>query len=488
MRRFIYKFLLVACICPIFMYFPQAVNAQSTVIRTLKSGFWEGAVKANAQGEASYCFLLGRKSNEEFTIQLYWNRKGFHVLIYNEDWSLIEGEEFKGRVRIDKKFNKMIDAIVFDSESIDYMFGFNNKAIEAFQSGSRITLEGPAGERTFRLMGTRKAVDVLVNCADEYLAPDEEPDMAQEEPTAPDYDVGVKAYNAEDYQAALNEFIPLAEQGNADAQNRMGMMYAMGKGVAVDNETALIWFRKASEQRLAPAQTNIGIMYANGMGTEKNDIEAEYWYRKAAKQGNSRAQNNLGVMYRDGTVVTQSNAEAIRLFELAADQGHEKAQKNLEDMLAVAGAVSPENTEETEQTETAVVVPNGENSEKPTFAGELVTRALNILAEVKEGSLEDAYALVSDAADLGDRRGQWMAGRMALAGVGAAADRTIGLARILAAAEAGHPEALTYMGLQYLQDGEDATDETGLAYLERAAGQSHAAAISALLFFEQEAN
>ena len=485
MRRFIYRFLLVVCICPILMYFPQVANAQSTVIRNLKSGFWKGAVKANAQGQASYCYLLGQKSNEEFNIQLYWNRKGFHVLIYSKNWSLIEGEEFQGRVKIDRKFNELVDASVFDSESIDYLFGHNNKAIDAFQSGSRITMEGPAGERTFQLNGTRKAIDVLVDCADEYLAPDEEPDMAQEESVAPDYDVGMKAYKAEDYQAALNEFIPLAEQGHAMAQNRMGIMYVRGEGVAVDDLTALIWFHKAAAQLLAAAQANTGVMYENAMGTEKNDIEAEYWYRKASKQGNARAQNNLGVMYRDGTVVKQSKAEAIRLFGLAAKQGHEKAQKNLQDMLAGGGVVSPEKTE---QTETAVVVPNGENSKKPTFAGELVTRALNILAGVEGGSLEDAYALVSDAANLGDRRGQWMAGRMALAGVGAAADRTTGLARILAAAEAGHPEALTYMGLQYLQDGEDATDETGMAYLERAADQDHAAAISALLFFEQEVN
>jgi TPR repeat protein len=140
------------------------------------------------------------------------------------------------------------------------------------------------------------------------------------------------------------------------------------------------------------------------------------------------------------------------------------------------------------QTGTLVGTPSLPSNGKPSFTDALVKRALNILAEVEDGSLEDAYNLLDKAADLGDRRGQWMAGRMTIAGVGTGSNRTKGLARILAAAEAGEPEALTYMGLQYLQDGNATTDETGMAYLQRAADQGHAAAISALVFFREEAN
>ena len=43
-----------------------------------------------------------------------------------------------------------------------------------------------------------------------------------------DYDNGVEAYNAGDYQTALQEWRPLAEQGDANAQTNLGVMYKNG--------------------------------------------------------------------------------------------------------------------------------------------------------------------------------------------------------------------------------------------------------------------
>jgi TPR repeat protein len=36
---------------------------------------------------------------------------------------------------------------------------------------------------------------------------------------------GLNAYNKQDYATALKEWQPLAKQGNADAQNNLGLMY-----------------------------------------------------------------------------------------------------------------------------------------------------------------------------------------------------------------------------------------------------------------------
>src|SRR5260370_37628233 len=41
---------------------------------------------------------------------------------------------------------------------------------------------------------------------------------------------GMAAYNRGDYMPAIRLFRPLAEQGNADAQNVLGMMYRKGQG------------------------------------------------------------------------------------------------------------------------------------------------------------------------------------------------------------------------------------------------------------------
>ncbi|MCZ6876080.1 MAG: sel1 repeat family protein, partial [bacterium] len=65
-------------------------------------------------------------------------------------------------------------------------------------------------------------------------------------PTWADYQAGVDAYHASDYQTALKEFRPLADQGDAAAQNTLGYMYELGKGVSQDYQEALRWYRLAA--------------------------------------------------------------------------------------------------------------------------------------------------------------------------------------------------------------------------------------------------
>lgn len=52
-----------------------------------------------------------------------------------------------------------------------------------------------------------------------------------------------------------------AEQGDAAAQFKLGVMYRLGQGVAQDDKQAAAWFRKAAEQGLAVAQVNLGLLY-----------------------------------------------------------------------------------------------------------------------------------------------------------------------------------------------------------------------------------
>ena len=63
-----------------------------------------------------------------------------------------------------------------------------------------------------------------------------------------------------DYATALREWKPLAEQGNADAQFNLGLMYRNGEGVQQDHEESAKWFRRAAEQGHAGAQSRLGFM------------------------------------------------------------------------------------------------------------------------------------------------------------------------------------------------------------------------------------
>ena len=72
----------------------------------------------------------------------------------------------------------------------------------------------------------------------------------------------------------LWSFKPLAEQGQAEAQFYLGLIYYMGQGISEDYAEAFKWFRKAADQGLAQAQNNLGIMYETGQGVPKDYKEA----------------------------------------------------------------------------------------------------------------------------------------------------------------------------------------------------------------------
>lgn len=108
--------------------------------------------------------------------------------------------------------------------------------------------------------------------------------------------------------------ITLAQQGNAYAQNIVGVSYASGDGVAQDSEAALLWFRKSATQGFAKAQSNIAIAYLDGNGVKRNHSEANRWWKLAAAQGEPHAQFNLAVSYANGYGVNQDSGIAESLM------------------------------------------------------------------------------------------------------------------------------------------------------------------------------
>ncbi len=79
-------------------------------------------------------------------------------------------------------------------------------------------------------------------------------------PVWADFDDGLNAYSRGDYATALNEWLPLAEQGYAEAQYNLGLMYESGAGVAISDVEASNWYRLAAEQGYPAAQNNLGFL------------------------------------------------------------------------------------------------------------------------------------------------------------------------------------------------------------------------------------
>lgn len=142
---------------------------------------------------------------------------------------------------------------------------------------------------------------------------------------AQDFDNAAASSSESDAATALNEWLALAKQGDAGAQNMLGMMYSEGVGVPENDAEAVRWYRLAAEQGQANAQLVLGAMYDNGKGVPENDTEAVRWYRLAAKQGHANAQVMLGVMYSNGTGVLHDDMLAFMWSNIAAASGNSAA-------------------------------------------------------------------------------------------------------------------------------------------------------------------
>ena len=148
-------------------------------------------------------------------------------------------------------------------------------------------------------------------------------------PVWADFNDGLESYQQGDFETALKEWLPLAEEGDAEAQSRLGYLYASGQGVAQDYAKAVDWFRLAAEQDHANGQYSLGVMYRDGMGVPQDYAEAVNWFRLAAEQEEAMAQaiaqRALGAMYYDGHGVPKDYVRAYMWWYLAVVYGEDSA-------------------------------------------------------------------------------------------------------------------------------------------------------------------
>lgn len=63
-----------------------------------------------------------------------------------------------------------------------------------------------------------------------------------------DLEAGLEAHRQNDYETALRNFAPLAEQGDAQAQLAIGYMFMRGQGLPKDIAQAISWLRRSAAQ------------------------------------------------------------------------------------------------------------------------------------------------------------------------------------------------------------------------------------------------
>jgi len=97
-------------------------------------------------------------------------------------------------------------------------------------------------------------------------------------------EVGVRAFEQGDYQTSLQNWLPLAEAGHAEAQLFMGVLYRYGLAVEKDPQQSVYWYERAAENGDVDAQNELGLFYELGWGVKQDIWQAASWYEQAREQ------------------------------------------------------------------------------------------------------------------------------------------------------------------------------------------------------------
>ena len=128
------------------------------------------------------------------------------------------------------------------------------------------------------------------------------------------------------FTEAVQWFQMAAEEGLADAQLCLGVMYLRGQGLRQDYAEAFRWFQAAARQGLASAQHFVGRMCLIGFGEPEHCARNLHWFREASARGYSSARLNLGGIRENCEGVPEDEEQTIEWFRNAAEQGLVDAQ------------------------------------------------------------------------------------------------------------------------------------------------------------------
>lgn len=129
-------------------------------------------------------------------------------------------------------------------------------------------------------------------------------------PARADFAAGLAAYDAGDYRTAFEEWRPLAEQGDTEAQVALAGLYRAGQGTRADLAEAIRWYRRAAEAGDPVAQLNLGDLYSRGAGVPRDLVRAYVWLSLAAAQGRLWPERRRREIAREMTPAQVAEAEA----------------------------------------------------------------------------------------------------------------------------------------------------------------------------------
>ena len=125
-------------------------------------------------------------------------------------------------------------------------------------------------------------------------------------------------------QEQVRENIRKADQGFAEAQSVLGLMYTLGLGVPQDKQEAVKWYKRSAEQGFAHGQFSLGVMYYFAEGVPKDDVLSYKWFNLSAAQGNKNSAELRNVL---ATKMTPSQIKKAQKLSREFKPKKEKPKK-----------------------------------------------------------------------------------------------------------------------------------------------------------------
>jgi uncharacterized protein len=197
-------------------------------------------------------------------------------------------------------------------------------------------------------------------------------------------------YAKRDYVRALELLAPLAEQGNAVAQLKLGIIFSRGKTNSPDHVAALRWFTEAAEKGQVEAQFELGRMYRDGLGTRVDGQAAAYWFERAAEKNTPHAINPLGELYLGHRDVPRDFTVARSWFLRGAQIGDSECMYNIGVLHARGQGLERDDIEAFKWFDLAVDTGIGEERDKALRARTLLAERLTpVEVSWAEGRVKD---------------------------------------------------------------------------------------------------
>ncbi|WP_308916482.1 tetratricopeptide repeat protein [Jannaschia sp. LMIT008] len=139
--------------------------------------------------------------------------------------------------------------------------------------------------------------------------------LALSSPAVADIEDARDLMEAGRFADARDALWPAARSGNADAEELIGVMYALGLGVPKDEVRAFEWYLRSAMKGHPGAQSGVGWYYEVGLGMPAPDLVRAYmWYALSAIGGDPDAAISL-----EEVVKKMTRAQIDHATELVAD-------------------------------------------------------------------------------------------------------------------------------------------------------------------------